>query len=46
MSVYLRDRVMDDFQVLSLLEIKRDTEGFFSLYQIVFKGLLRKKVII
>ena len=46
MSAYLRDRVMEDLQVLSLLEIKPDTEGFFSLYQIVFRGLLRKKVII
>jgi hypothetical protein len=46
MSTYLRDRVMEDLQVLSLLEIKPDTEGFFNLYQIVFRGLLRKKVII
>lgn len=46
MSAYLRDRVMDDLRVQSLLEMKPDTEGLFSLYQIVFKGLLRKKVII
>lgn len=46
MSAYLRDRVMEDMQVLSLLEIKRDIEGFLYLYQIVFRGLSRNKVII
>lgn len=46
MYVCLRDRVMDDRQVQTLLEIKLTTEEPFSLHQIVFKGLLRKNVIL